>query len=171
MKGEPQRSAEGSGVRLVEMKEDRFREYRERLAEGYARERVRAGVWSEDEALGRARRDVDELLPDGLGTRDHFLYEVVDPSEPEPVGLVWLALRDSVLGPYLWIYDIAVYERFRRMGYGSRTLRAVEERARELGANRVELHVFGHNRAARTLYEKAGYGTTSIVMSKPLSTR
>jgi len=44
----------------------------------------------------------------------------------------------------------------------------VEERAIELGAASVELHVFGHNPAARALYEKVGYETMSVVMAKRL---
>jgi RimJ/RimL family protein N-acetyltransferase len=36
----------------------------------------------------------------------------------------------------------------------------------DLGAGKVELHVFGHNHGARALYEKLGYTTTSIVMTK-----
>ena len=54
------------------------------------------------------------------------------------------------------------------MGYGTQALRAVEERASELGAASVELHVFGHNPAARALYEKVGYETMSVVMAKRL---
>ena len=38
----------------------------------------------------------------------------------------------------------------------------------ELGIDRVELHVFGHNAPARALYEKAGYTPASIVMVKQL---
>jgi hypothetical protein len=33
---------------------------------------------------------------------------------------------------------------------------------------RVGLYVFGHNDVARALYEKTGYDTTSVVMSKRL---
>lgn len=54
------------------------------------------------------------------------------------------------------------------MAYGTQALRAVEERAIELGAVNVELHVFGHNPAARSLYEKVGYETTSVVMRRRL---
>ncbi len=49
-----------------------------------------------------------------------------------------------------------------------RALEAVEARAEVPGTRRVRLHVFGHNRAVRTLYEKLGYEATSIVMSKRL---
>jgi ribosomal protein S18 acetylase RimI-like enzyme len=63
-----------------------------------------------------------------------------------------------------------VHERFRRRGYASRILELVEDKARELGAGKVELHVFGHNLGARALYEKLGYTATSIVMAKPMNT-
>jgi ribosomal protein S18 acetylase RimI-like enzyme len=63
-----------------------------------------------------------------------------------------------------------VHERFRRRGYASRILELVEDKARELGAGKVELHVFGHNLGARALYEKLGYTATSIFMAKPVNT-
>jgi len=47
----------------------------------------------------------------------------------------------------------------------------VERRAAELGAQRMELHVFGHNPGARALYEASGYAPASIVMSKRLDGR
>jgi ribosomal protein S18 acetylase RimI-like enzyme len=86
------------------------------------------------------------------------------------VGTVWFALRDSGVGRSVWIYDIIIHEDFRRKGYASRTLDLVEERARDLGAKSVELHVFGHNRGAQALYEKLGYNITSITMAKPIHT-
>jgi RimJ/RimL family protein N-acetyltransferase len=46
----------------------------------------------------------------------------------------------------------------------------VEDKARELDAGKVELHVFGHNHGVRALYEELGYTATSIVMAKPVST-
>jgi ribosomal protein S18 acetylase RimI-like enzyme len=86
------------------------------------------------------------------------------------VGTVWFALRDSGVGRSVWIYDIIIHEDFRREGYASRTLDLVEKRARDLGAKRVELHVFGHNRGAQALYQKVGYNITSITMAKPIHT-
>ena len=91
-------------------------------------------------------------MPDGPATRGHFLYSVRDDSLPAEVGILWFALRDSGIGLTLWIYDI-IHEQFRRRGYARRTLELVEDKARELGAKRVELHVFGHNERARTLYD------------------
>ena len=155
-------------IELVELPRERFPAYREVLVRDYARDKVRAGTWSSEEAPRRSAADVDGLLADGTETEGHYLYLLRDRSIAEEVGVVWLAVHDSGVGRSVWIYDIEVYEPFRRKGYGTQALRAVEERATELGAERVELHVFGHNPAARALYEKAGYETTSVVMRRRL---
>jgi GNAT superfamily N-acetyltransferase len=161
-------STGGTKVKLVELGEAPFRDYREDLTRDYALDKIRAGAWSPVEAEGRAAQELDELLPDGPATRDHFLYSVRDDSLPAEVGILWFALRDSGVGRILWIYDIIIHEEFRRRGYARRTLELVEEKAGELGAKRVELNVFGHNDGARTLYEHMGYGVSSITMAKPV---
>jgi RimJ/RimL family protein N-acetyltransferase len=157
-------------VRFIELADGPYREYRKELVRGYAADKVRARAWSQAEAEGRAARDVDGLLPEGPATRGHFLYSVMDDSTGADVGTVWFALRNSGVGPSVWIYDIIINENFRRKGYASRTLDLVEDRARALGAKSVELHVFGHNQGARALYEKVGYKETSITMAKPIRT-
>lgn len=161
----PARSGE---IKLVELAEAPFREYRERLAREYAEDKVRAGVWSQAEAEVRASRELEELLPEGPSTRDHFLYSVRDDDLPAEVGIVWFAVNNSGVGRSIWIYDIIIHEQFRRRGYARRALELVDDRARELGASKVELHVFGHNEGARALYEQMGYGVTSIIMAKQL---
>ena len=155
-------------VRLVELDEAPFLEYRKHLVRDYAADKVRAGTWSPAEAESRAAKDVDGLLPEGPATRNHFLYSVRDDTVPTEVGTVWFALSDSGVGRSVWIYDIIIHENFRRKGYATRTLELIEDRARVLGARSVGLHVFGHNHGARTLYEKMGYNATSITMAKPV---
>ena len=158
-----------SEVKLVEMDEGSYQEYRETLVRDYAADKVRAGVWSKEEAEGAAAKDVDGLLPEGPTTPDHHLYSVRDEALFAEVGVLWISPRVSGVGRSVWIYDIIVHERFRRRGYASRILQLVEGIARELGATRVELHVFGHNHGARMLYETSGYRATSIIMSKPVT--
>jgi ribosomal protein S18 acetylase RimI-like enzyme len=158
-----------NAVRLVEMDEGSYQEYRETLVRDYAADKVRAGVWSKEEAEAAAAKDVDGLLPEGPATPNHYLYSVRDEALPAEVGVLWISPRHSGVGRSVWIYDIIVHERFRRRGHASRILQLVEDKARELGATRVELHVFGHNYGARTLYEKTGYKATSIIMAKPIT--
>ena len=155
-------------IGFVELEEGPYRDYRKNLVRHYAADKVRAGAWAQAEAEGRAARDVDGLLPEGPATQGHLLYSVREDSTDAEVGIVWFALRDSGVGRSVWIYDIIIHEDFRRRGYASRTLELVEERARDLGAKSVELHVFGHNRGARALYEKLDYNITSITMAKPI---
>ncbi|MBA2534091.1 MAG: GNAT family N-acetyltransferase [Rubrobacter sp.] len=157
-------------VTLIELDDVSYRKYRETLVRDYAADKVRAGVWSPEEAEEKSANEVDGMLPEGPDTRDHYLYSVEDQYAPAEIGLLWISPRDSGVGRSVWIYDIIVHEQFRRRGYASRILHLVEDKARELGANKIELHVFGHNHAAQTLYEKTGYQPTSIIMSKPLTT-
>lgn len=155
-------------IELVDLPKERFPAYRDALVRDYAKDKVWAGAWSSEEAPRRAAADVDGLLKDGTDTEGHYLYLLQDPSKAEEVGVVWIAVLDSSVGRSIWIYDIQIHEPFRRKGHATRALRAVEERATELGADKVELHVFGHNPAARALYEKVGYETTSVVMRRRL---
>ena len=159
-------SARSSAIKLVELDEAPYQEYREHLARDYAMEKVKAGVWSRAEADSKAAQELDELLPDGPASRGHSLYSVWDDSRSAEVGILWFALEGSGVGRSIWIYDIITHEQFRRRGYARRTLELVEDKARELGASKVELHVFGHNDGARALYEQMGYGVTSITMAK-----
>ena len=158
-------------VDLTPLPEERFPAFRAHLATHYARDKVDAGVWSPEEAPRWARADLDGLLPGGTSTRDHFLYAVTDASTAEEVGTLWFAVQNPGAGRSVWIYDIEIFDPFRRKGYATKTLEAVEGKAAELGADRIELHVFGHNEPARTLYEASGYRPTSIVMAKRLDGR
>ena len=158
-------------IELVEMPRERFPRYREDLVREYAQDKVKAGAWSPEEAPRRAEADVESLLAEKTDTEGHYLYLLRDRSAGDEVGVVWLAVQDSDAGKSVWIYDIEVYEAFRRRGHATRALLAVEERASELGAEKLELHVFGHNPGARAFYEKSGFMPTSIVMSKALNGR
>jgi len=157
-----------ANVRLVELDEVTFQEYKKHLVRDYAADKVRAGAWSKSEAESNAAKDLDGLLPEGPVTRNHFLYTVKDDSIPAEVGIVWFALTDSGVGRSVWIYDLIIHENFRRRGYASQTLNLVEQRAAQLGATSVGLHVFGHNKGAQALYKEQGYNTTSITMAKPI---
>jgi ribosomal protein S18 acetylase RimI-like enzyme len=69
---------------------------------------------------------------------------------------------------FVVLYDFLVFEAYRRLGYGSGALKAMEKRVREEGMEKVVLHVFGHNEGARALYRKTGYVERNITMVKEL---
>ncbi len=47
-------------------------------------------------------------------------------------------------------------------------MKELEVIAKELGMKKIGLHVFGHNKVARGLYEKLGYEITNINMIKSI---
>jgi ribosomal protein S18 acetylase RimI-like enzyme len=139
--------------------------------QAYADEKVQAGNWTVAEALERSAEEHRKLLPRGLDTPDNWLYMIMPNSapgaEPAAVGVLWLAVPPWK-PPQAFVYDFLIYEPYRRRGYARQALLALEEKVRALGLDTIGLHVFGHNHAARALYEKAGYEITNINMAKKL---
>ena len=80
--------------------------------------------------------------------------------------LVLRPLNEGVRLAY--VCDLLIDEGYRRQGYGTQAMRAVEQEVRALGIDRIALHVFGHNHPARALYEKVGYEETNLHMAKNL---
>jgi hypothetical protein len=65
-------------VHLVPMLESEFQTYLEEDIEHYAQVRVLAGDRRPLEALQKSREEHQQLLPDGLATRNHSLFSVED---------------------------------------------------------------------------------------------
>ncbi len=155
-------------VRLIPMTDDEFRSY---LAVGvaeYADEHIKAGSWSREEGYEKARQEYDRLLPQGVATPNHYFYSLVDVASEAKVGMIWYHINDSSPDKSAFIYDIRVYEEYRRRGYGSRALALMEEALRAAGVKSVALHVFAHNAGAREMYQKLGFEERDILMRKSL---
>jgi ribosomal protein S18 acetylase RimI-like enzyme len=89
---------------------------------------------------------------------------IIDEEQNKSVGVLWFDQREQ----QLFVNDIFIFEEFRRRGYARQTMQHLEKRAAELGATSIGLRVFGHNEAARILYEKLNYAVEHINMSKSL---
>ena len=145
------------------MNSSEFEQYLSHAIRGYADEHVKAGNWNEQEALSKATKEYERLLPDGEKTANNTLFTIRD--EDKEVGMIWLAQRANDKG---FIYDIKIREENQGRGYGKQAMIEIEKVARKLGLKSIKLHVFGHNRVARGLYEKLGYLETDIVMEKKI---
>jgi len=155
-------------VALDPMTEAQFGAFEQRGIVEFAREKTICGDWSAEEALELSREDYERLLPEGLKTPDQYLYMVRDAQSGETVATLWLTLRVKGGRVEVYVYDIEVREGFRGRGYGRATMLAGIEKARELGAQTVGLHVFGHNGPARSLYRSLGFVETNVSMSLEL---
>lgn len=158
-------------VHLAFMSETEFQLYLAIAIPQYAQEQVRAGRWSEREALQRAQQELDEVLSEGLNTKDQYFFSIVDEQTATKVGMLWFAIHSRKEEPSAYVYDLLIYEPYLRQGYGKQALQAMETKAHELELKTIALHVFGHNHAARMMYEKFGYVISNLTMVKVLDTQ
>lgn len=156
-------------VSLARMTQLELEEYLAWAIRNFAEEKVKSGNWSLENAMEESRREYSRLLPDGVATKNQYLFLILDEESGQNVGIIWLGVRTGEEEiPGGWIWDFMIYEPMRRKGYGRLAMQAVESKARELGLDRISLHVFGSNTAAINLYRDTGYETTNLVMSKRL---
>ncbi|MBN1179207.1 MAG: GNAT family N-acetyltransferase [Anaerolineae bacterium] len=156
-------------IKLRPMTEDEFDAYLAVRLPDYAQEHAKAGNWSPDEAMQRAEEQLRQLLPDGLATKNHDFFVVEAKETGDDVGMLWLAVREQGETTKAFVFDVQIYEPFRRQGYGSATFRAMEEKVEALGLDTIALHVFGSNYPAREMYKKLGYVETDVIMAKRLA--
>ena len=87
----------------------------------------------------------------------------------EAVGLLICLVRHICGGPIrerevLFVDSMAVEERFRGQGIGSKLFDALLQMCRERGYDGLELQVNARNQAARAMYEKYGFTEKSVNM-------
>jgi ribosomal protein S18 acetylase RimI-like enzyme len=155
-------------VQLIPMSKADYERFLDWAVSDYAQERVRAGTWRPQDARQLAEKAFESLLPEGLSSPNQYLYALVDETRDRHIGFLWYGLRDGEREPFAALYEIVIFEAYRRQGYGSESLRALEKRVRESGVSKIVLHVFGHNEPARALYRKLGYDETDVTMAKEL---
>jgi GNAT superfamily N-acetyltransferase len=148
------------------LREDEFDAWRAATRDGYAYSIEFEGGVPHDAAQKKADDDFAAVLPDGIATKGHLFY-VVDEGDG-PVGDLWLAEREGMSGPQLFVYDVHVDEAQRGKGYGRRLMEFADEEARRLGLPRIALNVFGGNEVARQLYRSLGYYESAVFMVKEL---
>jgi ribosomal protein S18 acetylase RimI-like enzyme len=111
-----------------------------------------------------SKRQINSMLSNGLNTKNHYLFNIVDKTLNEKIGTLWICIREKQGDGY--ICDIHIDETYQGKGYGKRTMRKIEEFLQEKGVYKAELDVFGDNKTAFELYKKMGYEIQAISMIK-----
>ena len=150
-------------VKLVKMQQEDLVPYLERGIREYAEDHVRNGNWTAAESLEKSKKEFQNLLPEGVNSKDQFLYSIVDEAENK-IGLLWVQVKDHKA----FIYDFIIDESVRGKGYGKQALMAMDETLKSMDVESVGLHVFGDNVTAQELYKKMGFGITGMHMKKKL---
>lgn len=150
-------------VRLRELRDDEFPAWIEAARSFYVSDLERHAELPRHEAEEKADRDYGMLFPDGKPTDGQHLF-VIEDSRGESIGRLFFAERSTGI----WLYEVEIEESVRGRGLGREAMLAFEQRARELGAEKVTLNVFGGNEVARSLYRSLGYSEESVHMGKRL---
>ncbi|MDC3414160.1 GNAT family N-acetyltransferase [Aquibacillus sp. 3ASR75-11] len=150
-------------VRLEKMNSVEFQQYLSYAIKNFADEQIKSGIWEQQGSISRAKNEYIKLLPEGEKTENNNLFTIRDGDQE--VGMIWLAQRTNEKG---FIYDINIWEGNQGKGYGKQAMKELEIAAKKIGLKSIGLHVFGHNKVARDLYEKLGYIETNIRMEKTL---
>ncbi|MGP4081806.1 GNAT family N-acetyltransferase [Pseudalkalibacillus sp. R45] len=153
-------------IRFQQMTNQEFQAFRDRSLNEYIDNMSKNYDMPIEKATENATKQFEELLKDGLNTENQYILHVVDDETNENVGMIWYNYKEQER--QIFIYEIWMDPDKRRMGYGTQTLDELHNKAKDLGANNVGLHVFGQNNGAIALYKKLGYEENSIVMSKKL---
>lgn len=155
-------------INLAPMSDAAFAAFRDECTAAYARDNVRAGRWPAASAAERAQREFLRLLPQGLATPGHAVYEIREAQVGQTVGFLWVAEIEADGMRTGFVYSIHIHPEQRGRGYAKAAIDRLEALSRERGLASVALHVFSHNGAAQALYRSLGYGITGFNMLKPL---
>lgn len=155
-------------TRLVPMHPEAFAAFADDCIARYAEDNVLAGRWSADTAHDAARQEFDHLLPQGLQTPEHFVYEIENEVTGERVGALWFAVRHHAGEHFGYVYNIRIRPEFRGRGHAKAAIERIEAVALAKGLSRIALHVFVFNKGAQALYRSSHYGVTGMNMVKLL---
>lgn len=153
-------------ITLQPMNQEEFKQYISYAIKDYAKDKIASGNWSENEAIDLSKKAFERLLPKDEKTENNHLFSIFHKNIL--VGMIWISQKVPTNSNEGFIYDFVIFEQYQGLGYGKKTMKEVEIIAKQLGMNKMVLHVFGHNKIARGLYEKMGYEITNITMAKTI---
>jgi ribosomal protein S18 acetylase RimI-like enzyme len=150
------------------MSADQFEKWKPTSIADYARQHTIGGKWTASEAPRLAREEFERILPEGQATPSHRFFSIVRLPDRKAVGMLWIQV-ESGPRPASYVFNIEIFKPYRRHGYARQAMKLLEQEAKRLSLESIRLHVFGHNVAARSLYEQLGYVATNVYMRKRLS--
>ena len=159
-------------LELKPMNQDIYNHYITYSKNNYAQEITKARGISIEEAMQITNKEYDTLLPDGLQSKNQYLY-TIENNENENIGIMWFSSQSNHGDNELFLCDVEVNKEYRGKGYGRESMDLLESKVKEFNMHTISLHVFLHNKIACSLYNKIGYkevkrGKAGVIMKKTL---
>lgn len=153
-------------MKLKPMDESRYDAWMQYSIREYASANVDSGRWDAADGLEKARHTLQELLPKGLDTADHYIFELY--VDADCLGYLWVFVDTSAAVSGAFIYDIEIITEERGKGLGKLAMQALENWCKDRGIQRLGLNVFAYNEPAIKLYQGLGFKATNYQMQKDL---
>ena len=144
-------------VQLREMSKDEFKIFFENSIFDYANDLVKSSNITMDEARIQAQGEFEEMLPNGLETKDNIFRIIVDVAEQKAVGIIWYLFETTDDVKQIFLSDFIIKEEERRKGYASAALIEMERDAQKNDCAESIIYVWKHNLPGINLYTKCGY--------------
>jgi ribosomal protein S18 acetylase RimI-like enzyme len=142
------------------MQPEAFAAFLETAAAGYASDNIASGRWLEHEALQLARAETERLLPMGVTTPGHNLFEILANAGGPPVGFLWFAALVRGSRRIAYLYQLEVHPPFRRRGHARAALALMELRA-------LASYVLPHSAELRaSVQPKGSHGSSDRLHAK-----
>ena len=159
-------------LELKPMNQDIYNNYIKNAMQQYAQDLSKSRGIDIDEAIQLTNNEFEALLPDGLKSKNQFLYTIIN-DENENIGIMWFSSESNHGDNEVFLCDIEIKKEFRGKGYGRESMNILELKIKEMNIFTIVLHVFLHNEIACSLYNKIGYkevkrGKAGVVMKKKL---
>ena len=144
-------------IKLRQMTNEEFEAFCQWSMEHHATEWMEKYHMSREGAVKETKKEVAQMLPNGLRTEHNYLMTVEETDDQEPVGFIWTLHEETAGMKQSFLCDFVICESKRRKGYAVATLGLMEKHAAEAGCLESVLFVADCNHAARALYKKCGY--------------
>lgn len=153
-------------IELIKMNTKSYKIYRSYAVAEYAKDKMASENFTEAEAMEISEESFTSLLPEGVLTAGHYLFDIISNQTKEEVGTLWFAEIKEKSKKYAYVYDLEIKEDHRGKGYGKMMMKLLEDEVKKIGLDSITLNVFGDNKTAISLYDKLDYKVTKQIMTK-----
>ena len=148
-----------------------FAAFAEYFVADYATEITLNYRLSEADALIQAQREIESSFPQREKTAGQVLLCIISHKSGEEQHIGYLWYKSDAERRSAYIYDFYLFPAFRGQGFGSASMKLLEEKLEHEGFIQITLRVAAENQQARHVYEANGFAVTGINMNKLLGKR
>jgi len=141
-------------VTIREMTNEEYPYFFRWSIQNQAKDLMEEGTCSMEEALIMAEKELIGILQN---TEYRRLMTVKETLSGKSIGFIWMLHEETAGRKQCFLCDFAIWEPYRRKGFGTAALALAEKNALEAECRECVLFVADRNTAARALYEKSGY--------------